>query len=40
MESAARIEREDTSLASSFRYGPQKPTVVLRVFKIMLGVMF
>ena len=40
MQPAARRERADISLASNPRFGPQKPTEVLRVFKIMVGFVF
>ena len=40
MAPAARREHADTSLASNRRFGLQKPTSVLRVFKIMVGFMF
>ena len=37
---AVRRERLDMSLTSNPRFGPQKPTMVLRVFEIMIEVMF
>ena len=40
MAQAAQREQTDTSLASNPRFGPQKPTAVLRVFDIIVGVMF
>ena len=40
MSPAARRDQVDTSLASHARFGPQKPTAVLRVFEIMVGVTF
>ena len=33
-------EWEDTPLASNTRFGMQKPTAILRVFEIMVGVIF
>ena len=40
MAPAVQKERSDISLASNPRFGPQKPTAVLRVFNNMVGVMF
>ena len=40
MAPSALRERADTSLYSNPRFGPQKPMAVLRVFDIMVGVMF
>ena len=40
MVPAARRDQEDTSLALNHRFGPQKPTMVLRFFGIMSGVIF
>ena len=37
MAPAARRERAETSLASNPRFGPKKPTLVLRVFEIIVG---
>ena len=37
---AVRRELADTFLDLNHRFGPKKPTAVLRVFKIMVGVMF
>ena len=40
MASVVGRVRTETSLDSNPRLGPQKPTVLLRVFNIMVGVMF
>ena len=40
MAPAAWRERADTSLDSNPRFVPQKPTAVLRIFEIMVGVIF
>ena len=40
MSPAVRRERADTSLTSNTKFGLQKPMEVLRVFKIMVGVIF
>ena len=40
MEPALQRDQANTSLDLNPRFGPQKPTSVLRVFKIMVGVMF
>ena len=40
MAPAAQRGRDDNSFASKPSFGPQNPTLVLRVFEIMVGVIF
>ena len=40
MTPVVQREREYMSLASNNKFGPEKPMAVLRVFKIVVGVMF
>ena len=40
MTPVARRERDDMSLTSNPRFGPQEPTAVLKVFEIMVEVLF